>query len=289
MIPANFDYHRPASVDEAVGLIEQHGDDGAILAGGHSLIPMMKLRFATPGHLIDLKALDELRGIEDTGADIRIGAMTTQAELQASAVAAEACPILAETVNVIADPQVRNLGTVGGNVANGDPGNDMPAVMMALGAIYVLKGPGGERETPANGFYKGIYDTERAANELLIAIRVPKPPAGHGYAYKKLKRKVGDYATAAAAVILVLDGGACGHAAIALTNVGPTALDADDAAKSLIGSNVDGEAIAKAAELAMEICDPVADMHGPVEYRRKMAGVMTFRAIAEALGRAKGG
>ena len=181
MIPANFDYHRPGSIDEAIALLDRFGDDGKALAGGHSLIPMMKLRLAQPAHLVDLQALDDLRGISQDGGDIRLGALTTQDEVLGSDLLASACPILAEAAALIADPQVRACGTIGGNVANGDPGNDMPAIMMALGASYVLKGPGGERTVAANGFYNGFYDTEMADNELLTEIRIPTPPAGHGY------------------------------------------------------------------------------------------------------------
>lgn len=289
MIPAGFEYHRPGSVDEALTLLDRYGEDGRPLAGGHSLIPMMKLRLAQPAHLIDLQALDELRGVRETGDDIVIGAMTTQAELIASAVVVEKCPILREAALLIADPQVRGVGTVGGNVANGDPGNDMPALMVALGASYVLRGGSGERVVAADGFYRGPYDVDRADNELLTEVRIPTPAAGHGYAYQKLKRKVGDYAIAAAAAILVMDGGKCSHAAIALTNVGPTPLNAAEAAQALVGTQVDEEAVAKAAALAAGITDPAADLRGPVEYRKHVAGVMARRAVETALGRVKGG
>ena len=290
MIPAGFEYHRPGSVDEALTLLDRYGEDGRPLAGGHSLIPMMKLRLAEPAHLIDLQGLDELKGVREADGDIVIGAMTTQAELIASAVVVEKCPILREAALLIADPQVRGVGTVGGNVANGDPGNDMPALMVALGASYVLKGGGsGERVVAADGFYRGPYDVDLAANELLTEVRIPTPAAGHGYAYQKLKRKVGDYAIAAAAAILVLDGGTCSQAAIALTNVGPTPLNATDAAQALVGTPVDEAAVAKAAALAAGITDPAADLRGPVEYRKHVAGVMARRAVETALARAKGG
>jgi carbon-monoxide dehydrogenase medium subunit len=289
VIPAGFEYHRPGSVDEALTLLERYGEDGRPLAGGHSLIPMMKLRLAEPAHLIDLQALDELKGVREVGGNIVIGAMTTQAELIASAVAVEKCPILREAALLIADPQVRALGTVGGNVANGDPGNDMPALMVALGASYVLRGGSGERVVAADGFYRGPYDVDRADNELLTEVRIPTPAAGHGYAYQKLKRKVGDYAIAAAAAIVVLDGGTCSHAAIALTNVAPTPLNAAEAAQALVGTPVDEEAVAKAAALAAGITDPAADLRGPVEYRKHVAGVMARRAVEIARDRAKGG
>ena len=202
MIPGAFAYHRPSSVKEAVGLLAQYGDDGRALAGGHSIIPMMKLRLATPGHLVDLAGIADLKGVRTDGGDIVIGAMTTQHELIASDLLSAKLPILRETSLQVADPQVRYLGTLGGNVANGDPGNDMPAVMMCLNASYQVSGKGGDRRIAAREFYQGAYFTALEAGDVLTGIRIPVPPAGHGYAYEKLKRKIGDYATAAAAVVL---------------------------------------------------------------------------------------
>ncbi|HIE20512.1 MAG TPA: xanthine dehydrogenase family protein subunit M [Rhodospirillales bacterium] len=288
MIPGNFEYHRPATVDEVVALLSEHGDEGRVVAGGHSLIPMMKLRLAAPSHLIDLQELDALKGVSEDGGVIVIGAMVTQAEVLDSGLLADKCPILAETSELIADPQVRNCGTMGGNVANGDPGNDMPAVMMALNASYMLTGPSGERSVAAREFYEAAYFTARKDDELLTSIRIPAPAAGHGYAYAKLKRKVGDYATAAAAVILTMDGDSCASAAIALTNVGQTPLYAEAASQGLEGSTVDSAAIAAAETAAKGIAEPVADMRGSVEYRTEMAGVMTAHAIEAALTRAQG-
>ena len=288
MIPGNFEYHRPAKVDEVVALLSEHGDEGRVVAGGHSLIPMMKLRLAAPSHLIDLQELDALKGVSEDGGVIVIGAMVTQAEVLDSGLLADKCPILAETSELIADPQVRNCGTMGGNVANGDPGNDMPAVMMALNASYMLTGPSGERSVAAREFYEAAYFTARKDDELLTSIRIPAPAAGHGYAYAKLKRKVGDYATAAAAVILTMDGDSCASAAIALTNVGQTPLYAEAASQGLEGSTVDSAAIAAAETAAKGIAEPVADMRGSVEYRTEMAGVMTAHAIEAALTRAQG-
>jgi carbon-monoxide dehydrogenase medium subunit len=265
-----------------------HGDEGRVVAGGHSLIPMMKLRLAAPSHLIDLQELDALKGVSEDGGVIVIGAMVTQAKVLGSGLLADKCPILAETSELIADPQVRNCGTMGGNVANGDPGNDMPAVMMALNASYMLTGPSGERSVAAREFYEAAYFTARKDDELLTSIRIPAPAAGHGYAYAKLKRKVGDYATAAAAVILNMDGDSCASAAIALTNVGQTPLYAEAASQGLEGSTVDSAAIAAAETAAKGIAEPVADMRGSVEYRTEMAGVMTAHAIEAALTRAQG-
>ena len=286
MIPAPFEYHRPESISEALTLLKRHGSEARVLAGGHSLIPMMRLRFAQPAHLIDLQALKIIKGISESGAEIKIGALTTQSEVMGSALIAAKAPILHEAIMQIADPQVRSCGTVGGNVANGDPGNDLPAVMMALNANFVLQGPGGERVVPARTFYKGVFETALAADEILTEIRFPAAGPGHGSAYTKLKRKVGDYATAAAAVVLTMKDGACVNAAIALTNVAATAIFAEAAAKALVGSKLDQATIAKAAKAAMSIADPAADMHGPVEYRKHMTAVVTQRAIEAARDRA---
>ncbi len=286
--PGQFDYHRPGSIDEAVALLGSHGDAARVLAGGHSLVPMMKLRLAIPAHLIDINGIDALKGVEEQDGAIRIGAGTTQAEALASDVLSEKCPIIGEAALQIADPQVRNCGTIGGNVANGDPGNDLPAVMIALGAAYVLQGPGGAREVAAAAFYHGVYDTALAGDELLTEIRIPTPPAGHGYSYKKMKRKVGDFATAAAAVILRMNGGTCEAASITLTNAGPAPVVAAAAAAALTGTAVDDEAVVAAAKAAIDIADPADDMHGPAAFRKQMAGEMTRRAIAEALSRAAG-
>ncbi len=288
MISANFEYHRPTSVDDAVALLADHGDESRVLAGGHSLVPMMKLRLAVPTHLIDLQGIDALKGIGRAEGVLRIGALVTQADIVGSDLLAETCPILRETALLIADPQVRYRGTVGGNVANGDPGNDLPAVMMCLGATYVLHGPGGDREVAAKDYYEGAFYTAIKDDEVLTEVRIPAPPAGHGYAYAKMKRKVGDYATAAVAVMLTLDGGSCDAAAIALTNVGQTPLLAAQAAEALVGTAVDDAAITSAVGRATAIAEPVGDLRGPAEFRLHVAGVMARRAIETALDRAKG-
>lgn len=287
MIPGDFEYHRPSSIDEVVGLLSTHGDEARVIAGGHSLIPMMKLRLAAPEHLVDLQDVEGLVGVCEDDDAISIGAMTTQTELIASKVLSEHCPIIRETALLIADPQVRYCGTLGGNVANGDPGNDMPALMQCLGATYQLQGSNGGREVAARDYYEAAYFTALEEGELLIGVKIPKPAAGHGYAYKKLKRKVGDYATAAAAVILSLDGGNCTSASIALTNVADTPLYAQAASDALVGSGLDAATIDRAVELAEGITEPAADGRGPANYRTKMAGVMTRRAILEAKERAR--
>ncbi|MCY6379166.1 FAD binding domain-containing protein [Hoeflea prorocentri] len=286
MIPGSFDYHRPSSIDEAVGLLSDHGGDALILAGGHSLIPMMKLRMATPEHLIDIQGIDELSGIRVTGDRIEIGAAVTQADLIASDELAAACPILRETSYQIADPQIRNVGTIGGNVANGDPGNDMPAIMQLLDAEYVLRGKTGSRTVKAREFYEAAYFTARDEAEILTSVHIPTPAAGHGYSYQKQKRKIGDYATAAAGVILTVSGGQCTSASIALTNVADTPLWAEAAAQALVGTGLDTAAIAAAVDAARSITDPASDGRGPAEYRTHVAGIMVQRAIETAHERA---
>jgi carbon-monoxide dehydrogenase medium subunit len=286
VIPGSFAYHRPTSVSEAVAMLAALGEDARPLAGGHSLIPMMKLRIAAPEHLIDLGAIGDLKGIRADGGDIVIGAMTTQHELVGSELLAAKIPIIREASLVIADPQVRYVGTLGGNVANGDPGNDMPAVMMCLGAIYHVAGKGGERRIAAREFYQGAYFTASEPSEILTLIRIPVPPAGHGYAYEKLKRKIGDYATAAAAVVLSMSAGKVATCSIGLTNVAETPLWAEDAAKILVGSALDDATAKRAVAAAEAITSPASDTRGPAHYRTKMAGVMLARALARAKSRA---
>jgi carbon-monoxide dehydrogenase medium subunit len=286
MIPGPFSYHRPASVADAVKLLSTLGDEARPLAGGHSLVPMMKLRLATPEHLVDLHGIAGLKGIRRDGNKIVIGAMTTQHEMLASDEIRTLLPILHETALLIADPQVRYRGTLGGNVANGDPGNDMPALMLVLGAFYRLEGPGGGRDIAASEFYQGAYFTALEPGELLTSISIPAAAAGHGYAYEKLKRKVGDYATAAAAVVLTMAGGKVATCAIGLTNLHETPLLAAEAANAVIGTSLDDATLKKAAAAAVAIMAPAADARGPVEYRKHVGGIMVTRALQRAAARA---
>ncbi len=286
MIPGPFGYHRPATVADAVRLLATLGDEARPLAGGHSLVPMMKLRLATPDHLVDLHGIAALKGIRRDGDRIVIGAMTTQHELLASEEIKASLPILHETALLIADPQVRYRGTIGGNVANGDPGNDMPALMLTLAASYRLEGPTGGRDVAASAFYQGAYFTALEPGEILTSIAVPLPPAGHGYAYEKLKRKVGDYATAAAAVMLTMAGGKVSSCSIGLTNLHETPLLAVDAANAVIGTSLDAVALKHAAAAAAAIMSPAADARGPVEYRKHVGGIMVTRALTRAAARA---
>src|SRR5262249_42959015 len=226
MIPHEFDYHAPASLPDALGMLAQFGDDAKLLAGGHSLLPMMKMRFAQPAHLIDLGKIPELKGVREEGGNLRIGAMTTENDLIWSKLLQDKCPLLVEGARLISDPQVRYKGTIGGDISHGDPGNDHPALMLALGASFVLRSAAGERAVPAEGFFVGTYDTLMKPDEIMTEIRIPVPAPGTGYCYAKLKRKVGDFATAAAAVVLRMNGDTVKEVAIALTNVAPAPLKA---------------------------------------------------------------
>jgi aerobic carbon-monoxide dehydrogenase medium subunit len=286
MIPAGFDYHAPRTVADAIKLLGDLGPDARLLAGGHSLLPMMKLRFAEPAHLIDLGKIPELRGISQVGNEIHIGAMTTEHDLLRSAFLAEKAPLLVEGASWIADPQVRYKGTIGGDISHGDPGNDHPALMLALEASFVLKGPRGERVVKADGYFLGLYSTQLEAGEILTQIRIPTPAAGTGWSYQKLKRKTGDFATAATAVLLQMKGNSVAKVGIGLTNVAATALKARAAEDYLVGKPIDERALSEAARLATSICDPVPDQRGDVAYKTAMCGEMTRRALAAAHGRA---
>jgi carbon-monoxide dehydrogenase medium subunit len=288
MIPAGFEYHAPRTLPDALRLLGELGPEAKLLAGGHSLLPMMKLRFAEPQHLIDLGRIPALRGITQVGDAIHIGAMSTEHELLNSALLQQKLPLLVEAAALIADPQVRYKGTIGGDISHGDPGNDHPALMLALDASFVVRGPRGERVLKADGYFLGLYATQLEPDEILVQIRIPVPPPGSGGAYAKLKRKTGDFATAATAALLQMSGGRVTRAAIALTNVAATALKADAAAAALVGRALDDAAIEAAAQAAMAICDPLPDQRGDADYKRAMCGEMTRRAIRSAAERAQG-
>lgn len=283
MIPSAFEYHRPSDIASAIGLLQHYGDEARVIAGGHSLIPMMKLRMADIGHLVDLQNVSELKGISVSGGTVMIGAMVTQAELISHDGLAKAAPILREAALQIADPQVRYVGTVGGNVANGDPGNDMPGLMQCLDARFTLTGPDGSRDVAARDFYQSAYATERADDEILTRITFATPTGG--YAYEKQKRKIGDYATAAAAVLLTGSGGKVGSASIAMTNLSDTPVWSQAAAAALVGTACDDAAIEAAVSAMLDDIDPQQDNRGPVEFKRHVAGVILARAIARAWSR----
>lgn len=287
MIPAGFEYHRPTDVASAVQLLTEHGDEARVIAGGHSLIPMMKLRMAEMGHLVDLQSIEDMKGVTISGGTANIGAMVTQHELITNDDLGSALPILREAALQIADPQVRYCGTVGGNVANGDPGNDMPGLMQCLNATYELSGPDGTRTVAARDFYEAAYFTARNDDEILTRIHIPVPAAGTGYAYEKQKRKIGDYATAASGVLIRVEGGTCVEASIAMTNLSETPVYAEAAGAALVGTDLNDDARKAAVAAAIDAIDPVADNRGPVDFKKHVAGVILRRAIDRAVDRAK--
>ena len=285
MIPAAFDYHAPTTLADALALMSRLGSDAKLLAGGHSLLPMMKLRFAQPEHLIDLNRIDALRGIREDGNTVVVGAMTVENDLITSPILQARVPLLCEAARLIADPQVRSRGTIGGDIAHGDPGNDHPALAIALDATLVLVGPNGTRSVPADGFFLGTYMTQMAEDEILTELHFPALEAGAGCAYEKLKRKTGDWATAGAAVVMRMKGGVVDSVRIALTNVGPTALRANDAEDALRGKPLDDAPIDAAVAAARAICDPQDDLRGDIAYKTAMAGEMVRRALRKAASR----
>jgi carbon-monoxide dehydrogenase medium subunit len=285
MIPPSFDYHAPTSVGDALKLLVDLGGDAKLLAGGHSLLPMMKLRFAQPSHLIDLNGIGSLRGIREEAAEVVIGAMTVENDLLNSKLLQQKVPLLPEAVAQIADPQVRNRGTIGGDIAHGDAANDHPAIAIALDATLVLEGPKGRRSVKSERFYHGMYATELAEDEIICEIRIPAFAPRTGYAYAKLKRKTGDWAAAAAAVVMRMNGGKVESVRIALTNAAATPLRATDAEQALTGKPLNATTIGEAATRAMAICDPAEDLRGDREYKTAMTGVMVQRAIERAAAR----
>lgn len=290
MYPPNFEYYAPTTLAEAIGLLDQHGGDAKVLAGGQSLIGMLKLRLAQPGALVDINRIPGLAYIREDDQGLAIGALTRTAELSRSDVLRSRYSVLADAGLEIADPTVRNWGTVGGNLTHGDPGNDLPACMLALNAVYAVMGPKGTRVVPARQFYQDTFVTVLQPNEVLTEARVPRATAGAGSAYSKMERKVGDFATAAVAVALVVGkGGTIERAGIGLTNVGPTALYASAASDYLAGKAGSAADLAKAGDLAASAAKPVPDNRGPVEFKQEMVRVWTRRTIARALARAKGG
>ncbi len=289
MIPGPFEYHVPTTLDEAVSLLAKHGDDAKVLSGGQSLIPMLKLRLASPGHVVDINRISGLAYVREADGMLRIGALAREADLEQSEAIRARYPILLDTASVIADPLVRNLATVCGNLAHGDPANDHPAAMLALGAEVVAVGPRGERRIPVAGFFTGPYTTLLDPGEILTEIRIPTPPARSGGAYLKLERKVGDFATAGVAVQVTLDAEATfRRVGIGLTNVGPTPIEARQAEAFLTGRRPDEEAIAQAARLAAEEARPKADYRGSVEYKRDLVRVLAARGLRRAIARAEG-
>jgi aerobic carbon-monoxide dehydrogenase medium subunit len=289
MIPAPFDYHAPASLSEAIALLQRHGDQAKVLSGGQSLLPLLKLRVGAAGHLVDIGRIPGLEYIKEEDGFLKIGGRTREAAIERSDLIKTRYPILHDTALVIADPLVRNRATVGGNLAHADPSNDHPATMLALGAEVTATGPNGQRAIPIDQFFTGFYSTALAPDEILTEIRIPIPPAKSGGAYVKLERKVGDFATAAAAAQVTLGaGGDIERAGIGLTAAGPTPIKAQEAERFLLKKKPDAATLAEAARLAAGAASPTADRRGTVEYKREMARVLTTRALVKAVERAGG-
>jgi len=287
MIPSAFDYHAPATLPEAIALLREHRDEAKVLSGGQSLLPLLKLRLGSAAHLIDIGRIPGLEYIREELGMLRIGACTRESALEHSQLLRARYPILHDTARVIADPIVRNRATVGGNLAHGDPGNDHPATMLALGAEVVAVGPEGERAIPADRFFLGLFATALRPDEIVTEIRIPLPPPRSGGAYQKLERKVGDYATAAAAAQVTLTAsGTIERAGLALTNVGKTPVHATAAEAYLRGRKPDPATLGEAAGIAAQTASPTADRRGAVEYKREMARVMATRALVQAVERA---
>jgi carbon-monoxide dehydrogenase medium subunit len=289
MIPAAFDYHAPNTLSEAIALLTKLGDDAKVLSGGQSLLPLLKLRLGQTGHLVDIGRIPGLEYIKEEGGMLRIGGRTRESALERSDLIKTRYPILLDTVQVIADPLVRNMATVGGNLAHGDPGNDHPATMLVLGAQVVATGPKGERVIPIDKFFLGLFSTALKPDEIVTEIRIPVPAARTGGAYMKFERKVGDYATAAAAAYVTLAAnGTVEQVGLALTNVGPTAVRATAAEKQLIGKKPDAAALTAAATTAAMATSPNADRRGATDYKKEMARVLATRALKKAIQRAGG-
>jgi carbon-monoxide dehydrogenase medium subunit len=286
MIPPAFEYLRPQTIPEAIAFLQQYGDDAKILSGGQSLIPMMKFRLARPGYLIDINRIPGLSYIKEEGGYLKIGGLTREADLENSPLIHSKYPIILDTARVIADPQVRNMATLAGNLAHGDPANDHPATMLALGAQVVAVGAQGERVLPIDSFFVTLFTTELQQGEIVREIRIPMPPPHSGGAYLKLERKVGDFATAGVAAQVTIDsGGICQRVGIGLTNVGATPVKAVKAEEFLRGKKLEEASITQAGELAAGEAQPAADLRGPVEYKRGLVKELTRRALARAFER----
>lgn len=289
MIPNDFTYFAPGGLPEVWDLLRQHEGEAKILAGGQSLIPLMKFRLAEPAYLIDLRNVPGMALLEERDGSLVIGAMVREAALERSPLIQQRYPGIYEASAVVADPLVRNFATIGGNVAHADPANDHPAMLLALQAQVTAQGPNGTRTMPLDDFLVDTMETALQPDEVLIDIRVPQPLPHTGSAYLKLERKVGDYAIAAVGVMVTLDGGVCSRAGIGLTNVGPTAIRATQAESFLIGKQPDEATLREAARLAAEAADPTSDLHGPAEYKRSMVRTLTARALRLAVQRAQAG
>jgi aerobic carbon-monoxide dehydrogenase medium subunit len=287
MIPQSFEYLRPETLSEAIALLDQHGETAKVLSGGQSLIPMMKVRLARPEYIVDINRITHLQYVKEEDGFLKIGGLTRESDLEQSPLVQSKYPIILDTARLIADPQVRNMATVGGNLAHGDPANDHPATMLALEAEIVATGKNGQRTIPVKDFFLSVFSTALEHGEILTEIRIPIPPSGSGGAYFKLERKVGDFATVGVAAQVTIDtGGVCRRVGIGLTNVGPTPIKAFRAEEFLVGKMLDDRQITGAAQLAAEDSQPSSDLRGPAEYKQSMVKELTKRALGRARARA---
>jgi carbon-monoxide dehydrogenase medium subunit len=285
MIPASFDYVRAGSVEDAVAVLTERGDEAKVLAGGHSLLPLMRLRLATPGVLVDLGRIDSLRGVREEGDELVIGAMTTHHQLMTNDLVRQHCGLLVEVTAQVGDPQVRHLGTLGGAVAHSDAAGDQPAAVLALDATIVAQGPGGpggRREIPAGDFFTGVFDNALAPDEVLVEIRVPKLDSSWGFAYEKFHRVSQAWAIVGACALVRRDNGTIGEARVGLVHMGPAPMRAAATEAAAAGVAAEPDAIAAAADQAAEGTQPPADSNGQPDYRRHLAKVLTRRALQRA-------
>ncbi|MGI9531388.1 FAD binding domain-containing protein [Lutimonas sp.] len=288
MIPSKFTYHKASSVQEAIALVQEHGDEAKYMSGGHSLLPMMKLRFATPEHIIDISKIDGLSYIKEEDGLLKIGALTTQTEMEYSDLIRDKYPIFSDTIKLTADPSVRNVGTIGGNIAHGDAANDQPAVMLARRATIIAEGVDGQKTIPIDEFFHGFYMTALEPSDVLTEIQVPQAKKGSGGAYHKVERKVGDYATAGVAVHVELDDdGICQEIGIGLTNVSAVPMRLERGEELLRGKQITEDLIAQVGTMASEDCEPTSDLRGSEAYKRSIVNTITQRMIRLAMERAQ--
>lgn len=287
LTPGEFEYYTPSSVVEAIDLLEKYGEDAKILAGGQSLIPLMKLRFASISHVIDLSRIEDLDYIKEEKGRVSVGSLTTVGELESSKVIAKSYPLIHEAAEQIADPLVRNMGTIGGNLSHGDPANDLPSVMLALDATFMVQGKSGKREVRADEFFVDSLTTALEPNEILYEIRIPSPEGKMGYSYIKQKKSAGDFSVAAVACRVGVDGsGVVTSVGVGLTAVGPTAIKSVKAETALKGKKVTDDLAAQAAMEIAEESDPIADLYGSADYKKKVLRVIVKQALLTAYGRA---
>jgi aerobic carbon-monoxide dehydrogenase medium subunit len=284
MIPAKFDYVKPATADEAVRALQEGGEDAKVIAGGQSLLPLLRLRLAYPDLLVDVGGLDELRGVTDAGDSLMIGATTTHYQLVHDPLIAAHCGVIAQAAGMVADPAVRHRGTFGGSLAHGDPAGDLPAVALALGATMIARGPGGEREIPASDFFVDYLTTALQPGEILIGVRVPKLGGDWGYRYEKFHRTAQAWAIVGVAALARRSNGQVAEARVGLTNMGSVPIRAHAVEAAAAGAAATREALNAAAASAADGTEPPADLHGAPDYRRHLARVLTGRALAAAAG-----